>query len=83
MTVLAHTQAAGVHASRVTIGSVCKVAVVPANLTVCLWALTGLAVTALVVACVGSVDFADFLAAAGLLASFERVTAATCCSFSK
>jgi hypothetical protein len=39
---------------------------VPADFAiVCLWALAGLMVIALVAAWVGSVDFADFLAAAG------------------
>jgi hypothetical protein len=39
---------------------------VPIDLiVVCLWALTGLIVTAMVAACVGSEDFAGFFAAAG------------------
>jgi hypothetical protein len=63
---LADTQTADVYAKRVTIHSACKVAAVPADFAVvCLWALTGLVVTSLVVACVGSPDFAGFLAPAG------------------
>jgi hypothetical protein len=66
MTTLPYAQDTRTKATGVTIGSVCKVTTVPADfIVVCLWALTGLMVTALVVACVGSVDFADFLAAAG------------------
>jgi hypothetical protein len=56
----------GTKAKSVTTGSVCNVAAVPADFTVvCLWALTGLMLTGLIVACVGSVDFAGFLGAAG------------------
>jgi hypothetical protein len=66
MTTFPYAQDIATKAKRVTIGSVCKVAAVPADFTVvCLWALTGLIMTALVAACVGSIDFADFLAAAG------------------
>jgi hypothetical protein len=66
VTTLADTQTADLYAKGATIGSVCKVAAVPADFAVvCLWALTGLVVTALVVACVGSAEFAGFLAAAG------------------
>jgi hypothetical protein len=66
MTTLPDEQDAGTKEKRVTIGSLRKVAVVPAGFTVvCLWAFIGLMVTALIVACVGSVDFAYFLAAAG------------------
>jgi hypothetical protein len=65
VTTLADTQTADVYAKRATIDSVCKVAAVPADFAVVwLWALTGLVVTP-VVACVGSADFARFLAAAG------------------
>jgi hypothetical protein len=64
VTTLAHTQT--LYAKRVTIESGCQVAAVPADFAVvCLWALTGLVVTGLVVACVGSADFTDFLGAAG------------------
>jgi hypothetical protein len=39
---------------------------VPADfIVICLWSLTGLVVTALLGACVGSVDFVSILAAAG------------------
>jgi hypothetical protein len=66
MTTLPYAQDIGTKAKRVTIVSVCKLTAVPADfIIVCLWALTGLMVTALVVACVGGVDFADFLAPAG------------------
>jgi hypothetical protein len=66
MTTLPYAQDTRTNAKRVTIGSVCKVTGVPADfIVVCLWALTGLMVTTLVVACVGSLDFADFLAVAG------------------
>jgi hypothetical protein len=66
MTTLAHTQPTGANAKRVTISSASKIAVAPPDLTVvCLWALTGLVVTALVAAWVGSEDFAGFLGAAG------------------
>jgi hypothetical protein len=66
MTTLPHAHDTGTKAKRITSVSVCKVTAVPADLTlVCLWALAGLIVTALVAACVGSVDFADLLAAAG------------------
>jgi hypothetical protein len=54
------------YAKRVTIESGCKVAAVPADFAVvCLWALTGLVVTGLVVAGISSADFTDFLGAAG------------------
>jgi hypothetical protein len=66
VTTLADTQTADVYAKRATIDSVCKVAAVPADFAVvCLWALTDLVVTALIVACVGSADFVGFLATAG------------------
>jgi hypothetical protein len=66
MTTFLYAQDTGATAKRVTIDSVCKVAAVPVDFAVaCLWALAGLMLTALVVACVGSADFADFLAAAG------------------
>jgi hypothetical protein len=66
MTTLPYAQDIRTKAKRVTIGSVCKITVVPADfIVVCLWVLAGLMLTALVVACVGSIDFADFLAAAG------------------
>jgi hypothetical protein len=66
MTTFLYAQDTGTKAKRVTIDPDCKFAVVPADFTVvCLWALAGLMLTALVVACVGSADFADFLAAAG------------------
>jgi hypothetical protein len=66
MTTFPYAQETAIKAKRVTIGSVCKVAAVPADfIVVCLWALTGLMLTALFAACVGSIDFADFLAAAG------------------
>jgi hypothetical protein len=66
MTASAYARDTCTKTNRITIGSICKVPAVPANFTVvCLWALIGLAVTALVVVWVGSVDFAGFLAAAG------------------
>jgi hypothetical protein len=66
MTTLTYAKDTGTNARRVTIGSVCKVAEVPADFTVVwLWALTGLMLTAVAVACIGSLDFADFLGAAG------------------
>jgi hypothetical protein len=66
MTTLPYAEDARTKAKRLIIGSVCKVTAVPADFTVvCLWALTGLMVTGLVVACVGTVDFADFLVVAG------------------
>ena len=66
MTTLPYAQDTSTNAKRVTIGSVRKVAAVSADLTVaCLWALTGLMVTALVAAYVGSPDFVGLLAAAG------------------
>jgi len=64
MTTLPYTQDTRTKAKRVTIDSVRKVT--GADFTVvCLLALTGLVVTALVAACVGSPDFVDFLAPAG------------------
>jgi len=66
MTTLPYAQDTSTKAKRVTIDSVRKVTAVPADFTVvCLLALTGLVVTALVAACVGSPDFVDFLAPAG------------------
>jgi hypothetical protein len=66
MTTFLYAQDTATKAKRVTVDSVYKVAAVPAEFAVvCLWALAGLMLTALVVACVGSADFADFLAAAG------------------
>jgi len=64
MTTLPYAQDTSTKAKRVTIDSVRKVT--GADFTVvCLLALTGLVVTALVAACVGSLDFVDFLAPAG------------------
>ena len=64
MTTLPYARDTRTKAKRVTIDSVRNVT--GANFTVvCLLALTGLVVTALVAACVGSLDFVDFLAPAG------------------
>jgi hypothetical protein len=66
MTAFPYARDTGTKAKPVTIGWVGKGAAVPADfIVVCLWALIGLIATFMLVACVGSVDFAIFLAAAG------------------
>jgi hypothetical protein len=62
MTTLPDEQDADTKENRVTIGSVRKVAAVPAGfiVVVCLWALIGLMVTALIVACVGRLILRTF-----------------------
>jgi hypothetical protein len=65
MTPFPHAQDTGTKAKPVTIGWVGKGATSADFIVVCLWALIGLIATFMLVACVGSVDFANFLAAAG------------------
>jgi hypothetical protein len=66
MTPFPYAQGTGTKAKPVTIGWVGKGAAVAVDFSVvCLWALIGLIATFVLVACVGSVDFADFLVAAG------------------